>query len=301
MTKKKQSQILQKKINPSNSDQKLPLRVHLNELRSRFFKCVLAVALLSVGGYFIQEQLVRILLKPAKGQQFIYTSPVGGINFLFQVCLYFGIVLSIPVIVFHLLSFIEPLLRQGTRRIIGIYSFISVILAAIGLSFGYFIGLPVTLGFLSRQFTTTQIKPLLTIQEYMSFVTIYLLGTVLLFQLPLIIMFINRIRPLSPRSLFGFQRYMILGAFIAAAIMTPTTDIFNQMLFAGPIILMYELAVVILYFKNRQPKAKYAADISEALPKSIISIPVSELESTTTIDVRRQRRVYWDIMRPAAT
>ena len=214
----------------------------------------LSVLFFGAVGYSIQQQLVSFLLKPSHGQKFIYTSPIGGLNFLFQVCIYFGLALSIPVMVYQLLKYLEPLIHGRTRSLVVRYSVVSGLLAAYGGAFGYFLGLPVALRFLSHQFTSSQIKPLLTIQEYMSFVTIYLVGSALLFQLPIIILFINRIKPLSPKKLLGFERYMVLLAFIAAAIMTPTTDIFDQLIFALPIMLMYQIAVVLVYLKNRRKK-----------------------------------------------
>jgi sec-independent protein translocase protein TatC len=252
-TKKKLNQ-LTKARHSNQLDYKLPFIAHLYELRKRLFYVVASVLFFATLGYFIQESLVKFLLAPAKNQQFIYTSPGGGLNFLFQVCLYFGMILSVPVLIYQFLCFIQPLIYGQTRQIIIRYSVISTFLAMAGASFGYFLGLPIAISFLARQFTTVQIKPLLTINEYMSFVLIYLIGCALLFQLPLIIMFINRITPLKPSKLVGFERYLILIAFIAAAIMTPTPDVFNQLLFAGPIIVIYQLSIVLVYIKNRRPK-----------------------------------------------
>jgi sec-independent protein translocase protein TatC len=202
--------------------------------------------------YFVQQYLVSFLLRPSKGQQFIYTSPGGGIGFLFSVCTYVGIAASIPVIIYQLLGFLEPLMSDHIRRRIIKYSFVSALLAAVGFCFGYFIGLPIALHFLRHQFTNHQIRPLFTIQEYMSFLMVYLLGSSLLCQLPLFLMFANHIRPLPPRKLFNAQRYVIVGAFVIAMIMAPTTNIFDQLVIAGPIILVYNLSIILIWRANRQ-------------------------------------------------
>jgi len=219
----------------------------LYELRRRLVYITASVLIFSVLAYFVQQQIVAFLLKPSHGQQFIYTSPGGGINFLFSVCMYVGIAASIPVIVYHVLSFFTPLIRVRTRRLLVRYSLISGVLAVTGFCFGYFLGLPAALHFLSNQFTTHQISALFTLQEYMNFLMIYLLGSALLFQLPIILLFTNRIKPLSPRKLLGAERYVIVAAFIIAMIMTPTTDIFNQSLIAVPIILMYNFSVLLVW------------------------------------------------------
>lgn len=212
-----------------------------------------SVLFFSVVAYFVQQQIVAFLLRPSHGQQFIYTSPGGGINFLFSICMYVGIAASIPVIVYHALGFLTPLVRIRTKRLLVRYSLISGVLAVVGFCFGYFIGLPAALHFLSNQFTTKQVHALFTLQEYMNFLMIYLLGSALLFQLPIILLFINRIRPLRPRKLLGAERYVIVAAFIIAMIMTPTTDIFNQSLIAVPIILMYNLSVLLVWNAARNP------------------------------------------------
>jgi sec-independent protein translocase protein TatC len=249
------------------SEERLPFIEHLYELRHRLVRIAASLVVFSAAGYFIQQQLVRFLLKPSHGQQFIYTSPLGGINFLFQVCIYFGLVLSIPTIVFQLLKYLEPLLHNTSRGLVIKYSIISGFLAAAGGAFGYYMGLPIALRFLSHQFITAQIRPLLTIQEYMSFVTIYLLGSALLFQLPLIILFINRLKPLKPRQLLSFERYMVLIAFVAAAIMTPTTDIFDQLVFAVPIMAMYQIALLLIYFQNRRLRRRRSPEILQMLER----------------------------------
>ena len=229
------------------------------ELRRRLFYVAVSVIVFATAGYFVQQKLVAWLLKPSKGQQFIYTTPTGGLNFLFQVCIYFGITLSIPILIYQLLRYIEPLIHNHTRRTVLRFGLASWLLALGGAAFGYYVGLPVALHFLSHQFTTAQIKPLLTIQEYMSFVTIYLMGSALLFQVPLILLFINRIRPLPPRKLLGFERYFIALAFIAGAIMTPTPDVFNQAMFAGPIIVVYQIAILLIFIQNRRRDFRPAA------------------------------------------
>ena len=249
------------------SEARLPFIEHLYELRKRLVRVAASLVIFSAAGYLIQQQLVNFLLKPSHGQKFIYTSPLGGLNFLFQVCIYFGLVLSIPTIIYQLLKYLEPLLRSASRGLIAKYSTISALLAVGGGAFGYYLGLPIALRFLSHQFTTSQIRPLLTIQEYMNFVTIYLFGSALLFQLPLIILFINRIKPLKPRQLLSFERYMVLIAFVAAAIMTPTTDIFDQLVFAVPIMAMYQFALILIYLQNRLMRRRRSPKVQQLLER----------------------------------
>ncbi|HWB39329.1 MAG TPA: twin-arginine translocase subunit TatC [Candidatus Saccharimonadales bacterium] len=248
---------------PSNNQAakpKQPFIEHLHELRRRLYKVAASVVLWGAAAYGVQQQIVNILLKPAHGQSFIYTSPGGGIDFLFRVCLYAGLALSIPVAFYQLLAFLEPVIKQQSRRFIVVASIWSGFLALAGIAFGYFLGLPSALHFLLHQFTTIQIKPLVTIQSYLGFVLAYMLGSALLFQLPIILLFINRIKPLKPSSLLklNHQRWVILAAFVLAGLMNPTPNMLSQMIVAGPFILMYQIGIALVAISNRR-YAKVAA------------------------------------------
>ncbi|HSX16717.1 MAG TPA: twin-arginine translocase subunit TatC [Patescibacteria group bacterium] len=233
---------------------KLPFIEHLYELRRRLFYVALSVGLWATGAYFVQQYIVAALLKPAAHQQFIYTSVGGGIDFLFRVCIYTGIIFSIPVIVFQILKYLEPLIKKDAIRFMTLGSLASGVLAVAGMAFGYFVGLPAALHFLLHQFTTDQIHPLLTIQSYMSFVTLYMLGAALLFQLPLLLVLINRIKPLKPKKLLGMERWVILIAFVLGGIMNPSPRIQDQVLLAGPMIITYQIGILIIWLGGRGKK-----------------------------------------------
>src|ERR1700761_5447643 len=91
-------------------DTKLPFIEHVHELRRRLFIIAVFVVVGSAVSYGLQQQIVNVLLRPSHGQRFIYTSPLGGINFLFSVCLDVGLVIATPVILYQLLAFISPLM-----------------------------------------------------------------------------------------------------------------------------------------------------------------------------------------------
>jgi len=236
---------------PDIRNTKLPFIEHIYELRKRLFYIALSIGIWSAAAYFVQQHIVNFLLKPAHSQQFIYTSVGGGIDFLFRVCLYTGIVFSIPVIVFQTLKYLEPLIKRDAMRFMLWGSAISGVLAVIGMAFGYYIGLPAALHFLLHQFTTDQIHPLLTIQAYMSFVTLYMLGSALLLQGPLLLVLINRIKPLKPSKLLGIERWVILIAFILGGIMNPSPRWQDQVLLAGPMILAYQVGILVVWLMNR--------------------------------------------------
>lgn len=243
--------------------EKLPLIEHLKELRRRLFYVAACVAVGAAVAYGFERKLIDLLLRPSHGQDFIYTSPMGGMNFLFSVCLDIGLVIATPVIIYQILAFIQPLMRDTTRRFLLVASGATGIVAVLGLLFGYFIGLPQALHFLLHQFVTVQVKPLITIQSYMQFVAMYLLGSALMFQLPLILLFINRIKPLKPQRLFKYERHMIAVSFVIAFIMNPTPNLVDQLLVVLPIIVTYQLGIGLVWLVNRGHDPQWLAELRE--------------------------------------
>lgn len=233
---------------------KAPFIEHIYELRRRLFSIAVSVVVFSTAAYFVQQYIVKFLLAPAGGQQFAQTTPGGGFDFLFRVCLYTGIAFSVPVIFHQFIKYLEPLIRKDAVSFIRRASFMSWLLALAGIGFGYFIGLPAALHFLLHQFSNPQIQTLINIQSYLSFVLIYLVGAAMLFQIPLVMLVINKIKPLKPSKLFGYERWVILFAAIAGGILSPSPNIMDQILLAGPMIATYQIGILLVWLANRKPR-----------------------------------------------
>jgi sec-independent protein translocase protein TatC len=232
--------------------QKLPFIAHVYELRKRLVYVALSVIAFGGLAYAAHKPLTALLLKPAGDQQFIYTTPGGGFDFLFKLGLYVGIAASIPVIVYQCLRYVQPLIKQGSMRFITIASLSSGGLAIVGVLFGYIYGLPAAMHFLLQGFSSDRIQALINIQSYMSFVMVYLLGAALLFQVPLVLLLINRIKPLRPKKLMGFQRWFILIAFVLGALFSPSPNVQDQLMLTGPMILMYQISIIMVWLINRR-------------------------------------------------
>jgi sec-independent protein translocase protein TatC len=230
---------------------RLPFIEHLLELRRRLFYVVVSVVVWSGAAYAIEHTLVNLLLEPAQGEKFIYTSVGGGLDFLMRVCIYAGIVLSIPVILYQILRYIEPLIGRGSTKFIFTVSAVSAVLAIAGVLFGYLVGLPAALNFLLNQFHTSDISALITIQSYLHFVIVYLVGSALMFQVPLIIYCINRIKPLRIKALLKYERWVIVVSIIAAAAINPSPRVKDLALLAVPMILSYQVGILLVWHSNR--------------------------------------------------
>lgn len=223
---------------------------HIQELRSRLMKSLFFVAIGAGIGYALHNTLLSVLQKPLH-EKLYYTTPTGAFSFIIKVCTVFGIVVALPALLYHGFAFFQPLISSKTKRSITLYVFLSVILACLGIAFAYFISLPAALNFLVNFGNDSgTIESLITTNEYFNFVLAYIAGFAVLFQLPLIISFINRIKPLTPKKLFGATRYVVLASFIIAAVITPTPDPFNQLLMAGPVILLYFASACVVAVMN---------------------------------------------------
>ncbi len=245
---------------PGANEQKQPFIEHIHELRRRLLFVLVALVAGMAVAYNFHEPLTRILLAPAEGQKFIYTSPGGGFDFLFRICLYGGLLASIPVAIYQLLRYLQPLIHSNALRFVRWGACASVFLAGVGIVFGYTVGLPAALHFLLHGFSDDQITPLITIQSYLSFVLLYLLAASLLFQIPLLLMLANRIRPLRVTTLLRHERWVIVLCFIVSAVISPTPDAENLLLLSLPMIAMYQVGVGLVWLSNRggQSKAKAA-------------------------------------------
>jgi sec-independent protein translocase protein TatC len=188
-----------------------PFLAHIQELRLRLTWSALTLLAGTVIGYLLRDQLLLLLVAPL-GQTLYYTSPGGGFSLIVQLCLGFGIVVAVPVLIFHLIRFLAPVLPNYSTKFLFIVLFSSCFLVSLGVVFAYTISLPAALYFLS-EFSNEHVKALISTDTYMSFVTIYLAGFALLFQLPLILLIVNNITPLQPKKLLAHTRCVILISF----------------------------------------------------------------------------------------
>lgn len=233
----------------NSQPKKYPFSTHLNEVRSRLLVVLFFLLAGTVVGYLLHEQILSILLLPFD-QPLYYSSPAGGLDFILQLSFFFGGLVSIPVFVYQVLKFIEPAVSTKFRKSLPQIVCISCLLLVCGMSFAYFVSLPAALYFLDR-FNTNQVQSLISTTEYFSFMTRYIFGFGLVFQVPLMLVTINSIKKISTRALMSYQRWVILSSVVLAAILTPTPDLFNQLIMAVPLILLYEVSILILIVINK--------------------------------------------------
>ncbi len=241
---------------------------HLSELKKRFFY-VLAVFIMGACiGFLAYHHIEEILRKPLD-QSLYFTSPAGGLSFVVQVSFLTGLLLSIPIMLFHIAQFIRPAFKPIRSRIVVLLVCSSVGLAALGLAYAYYVSLPNTLRFLV-EFSGPHIKPLIGANEYLHFIFAYFIGCVLAFQFPLLMFFMNKIRMFPPGGIRKSQRPVIVGIAVLSAVLTPTIDPVNQILMAAPMLVLFETGALGVWIINartrRQPKLVTAPQQTFTVP-----------------------------------
>lgn len=256
---------------------------HLGELRTRFAWVALVFIVASALAYNVREQLVSIVLAPIGHQKLVYLTPAGGFAFIFQISMYAGMLVTAPIAIYHLYKFVSPALPAHMSRMSVRIMFVATLLLVLGVSFGYFVAIPAALQFLTT-FGGDFVTANLTADSYLSFVVAYLLGLGLLFQLPLLLVIWNWIQPFKPGGLLSTQRYVLVGSFIAAAMITPTPDALNQCLIALPIVAIYQLGVVAVFFMNKRQRPYAPSHVTLARHGAPGAMQVS-LEPLEVVDV----------------
>jgi sec-independent protein translocase protein TatC len=220
---------------------------HLNELRERLVKVAVALGVTTALCLVFTTQIMEALLQPAGGIKPIFLKPTEMFLTYMKVGLIAGVCLAMPVIVYQLMRFLAPGLKPEEKK--WLYTLVPGVTAFFiaGVAFAYFAMLPFALKYLLT-FGGDLVEAKWAIGEYISFVTSLLLWVGVSFETPMIIFFLAKVHIVDAKKLSSYRKYAIVGAFVAAAIITPTPDPFNQTMVAVPIILLYELGILLARF-----------------------------------------------------
>ncbi len=236
----------------SDDGKDLSVLGHIDELRKRLIRSVIAVAIATLIAFIFAKQIFYFLILPAEGINLIYIEMTEMIGTYMKVCLAAGLVVTMPYITYQGLMFISPALKHNEKKYVYLaLPWIGLMFIA-GVAFGYFILLPPATKFLitfGSDIATPQIK----IGNYIGLVTRLLLAIGLVFEMPVITTFLSRIGVIKPKWLSDRRKIAIIFAFVLAAIITPTFDPINQIMVAIPLVVLYELSILLsrLVYKKR--------------------------------------------------
>lgn len=213
---------------------------HLEELRSRLIKSVLAVLAAAFLFYAVADEVFAFLVKPVG--RLVFTAPGEAFIARMTLALFGGLFLAFPVVVYQIWRFVAAGLKENEIRYVRFFAPCSFVLFVVGGLFAYFIAIPICIRFL-LSFSTDVIVPMITIKSYISFVGTMLLAFGVVFELPLILMFLTKIGVATPAFLIQKRRHAIVIILIVSAFITPP-DVITQLIMAVPLIVLYEAGVI---------------------------------------------------------
>ena len=225
----------------------MPFLEHLGELRTRILWSVVAIAVgLGIALNFT-DRLMKFVRRPfdiaAPGQKLVFLAPTEAFWVYMKVALIAGMVLAMPVVLYQIWAFIAPGLYKHERRWAVPFVLIGSLFFLLGATFAQLVVVPFAMRFLVT-FPGKDVEPMISINSYVDFVLKFTLA--------------SRMGLVTPRMLAKNRKYAILVNFIIAAVLTPTPDVFNQTLMAGPLCVLYELGIISarLFGKRPQPAEK---------------------------------------------
>lgn len=243
---------------------------HLAEVRTRLFRAVVGFVIALVIGFIVHEQVLDLLIRPycdlpaelrfpasaLSDCQLIVTDVLGQFFLVMKISAMVAVVLAGPWVAFQIWRFITPGLRPVERRYAVPFLLISQVLFATGAVFSYLL-LPVALEVL-LDFAGDNVGALLGANEYLGFLLQMMIGAGIAFEFPLILISLVLMGVVGVEGLTRYRRHALFGAFVASAIITPTTDPVTMIIFAGPLVFFYELSILVARVVRRR-RARAAA------------------------------------------
>ncbi|WP_421657270.1 twin-arginine translocase subunit TatC [Leptothermofonsia sp. ETS-13] len=220
------------------NDVEMSLFDHLEELRQRIFYALIAVGVGIVGCFTVVKHIVQLLQVPAGPVKFLQLAPGEYFFVSLKVAAYSGVLVASPVILYQIIAFVLPGLTRKERRLLGPIVFGSSILFIAGLVFAYVALIPAALKFFIS-YGADVVEQLWSIDRYFEFVLLLMFSTGLAFQVPIIQALLGLLGIVSSSQMLAGWRFILIGAAVVGAVLTPSTDPLTQSLLGGAIVALY--------------------------------------------------------------
>ena len=246
-------------MNESMNEEKMSFIDHLGELRRRLLWSLLAVGILFIPAYYFSNELFEFLMKPLienlpEGSTLIFTRPAEGFTTYLKVSFFAALFLAVPFILYQAWRFIAPALYKEEKQIVIPFIFFGSLFFGLGAAFCYYIASPPAFKFLLNEYSSEYVKAFPTISAALSFFMALIFGFGLVFEFPLIIFILARIGIVTSKWLREKRKYAVVVSAMIAAILTPTTDAISMMLMFVPIIIFYELGILVAWLFGKKKK-----------------------------------------------
>jgi len=275
-------------VKNKNTNKEMSFLNHLEELRWLLVRSCIAILITSVVAVFFNEFIFDVIIfGPKQGDFVTYQffcdvatkfdldksfcdnelpfviqnrTMDGQLSVMIWTCITAGFIMAFPFILWEFWKFIRPALYQNERKYAKLFIFISSILFFLGVVFGYFVLVPLSINFLANFTISSVVENQIDINSYISLVKTTSLATGLVFELPIIIFFLTYLGLITDSFLREYRRYAYVLILIVAAVVTPP-DVISQLIVSFPLVILYECSIVVakVITKRNVQKEKNAA------------------------------------------
>jgi sec-independent protein translocase protein TatC len=223
----------------------------LDEFRRRVIRSAIAVAVGMVVAFFFLNELVAFALAPLRrmmppGSTLIYTSPAEAFSLYMQVALIAGALFAAPYVLFQVWRLIAPALYVGAKRFAIPFLLLTCAGCLAGAAFSHYVVYPYMIAFFGT-FSTPDVTFMPRVEDAFGLYVKMLIGMSIVFQIPTLAFFLGKMRLLTARLLWHNTKYAILVIFVVSAVVTPSSDPWNQTVFAAPMVVLYFLSIGIVW------------------------------------------------------
>jgi sec-independent protein translocase protein TatC len=241
---------------------------HLEELRTRIIRSCIAIGIGMLIAFVFIGRIVTFVLAPTRevlppGTTLIFTNPPAAFALNINVALIAGTLLASPVIMFQVWRFIAPGLYANEKKFAIPFVLLTTAGAFAGAAFSHYLAFPYMMAFFGT-FSSVDLVMMPNVQDAFRLYLRMLIGMTIVFQIPTVVFFLAKMRMVTARFLWKNFRYAILIIFIAAAVLTPSADPWNQALFAAPMIGLYMISIGIAWLVGSR-REKQVSGQSNAL------------------------------------
>lgn len=225
-------------LNQAPDDVEMSLFDHLEELRMRIFYSLIAAVVGIIACFIVVKPIVQLLEVPAQGVKFLQLAPGEYFFVSLKVAAYSGLLLASPFILYQIIKFVLPGLTIRERRFLRPIFLGSTVLFLVGLIFAYFAIVPAALKFFIG-YGSEVVEQAWSIEKYFEFVLLLMFSTALAFQIPILQLLLGIVGIVSSGQMLSGWRYIVLGAAVLGAVLTPSTDPLTQSLLGGAVVALY--------------------------------------------------------------
>ncbi|HKK92609.1 MAG TPA: twin-arginine translocase subunit TatC [Longimicrobiales bacterium] len=268
-------------MSPMDPNQRgeMPFLDHLEELRWRIFKGIGALILCTILGFWLiyRFEVLQLLIEPLlpylpEDGRLNYLNPVTPFFFILKTSVLVGLVMALPIVVYQVWAFLSPALEKREKQLIVPALYGGFLLFAAGVWLAYAFALPFSLKFLLG-IQTDILTPMLTADEYLSFVVRLMVAFGVIFELPVVVLILSVLGLVTPAFLRSKRRHAIVVITILASLLSPGDVLAVTVIMMGPLILLYELSIWISVFVYRWKREDESPSIkAPEPPKASVSL-----------------------------